>query len=211
MLDGDFSRTELSEAVAAATCMTDFLNRLGVTPSNYARRRMFERLKRLGIERTRWHHSPNRLYTREELQAAVAVSTSFAGVLRALRLPQAGGSQSYLARRIRAEGIDTDHFTGQAHNRGKSEPRLSADDVLVVSPTGAHRRRTTQLRRALREKGVPERCDGCRIGPTWHGAPLTLVIEHRNANWLDNRLQNLRLLCPNCHSQTATWCRRKGS
>lgn len=114
-----------------------------------------------------------------------------------------------MAGRIRREGLDTSHFTGRAHNRGTTRSRLSADEILVVLPTGSNRRRTPQLRRALRDKGVPDRCDECDLAPTWQGRPLTLVVEHRSGDWLDNRLANLRLLCPNCHAQTATWCRRK--
>jgi hypothetical protein len=189
--------------------MTHFLEILGVQPSPESRRRMYAMLKRRGIDKAHWRHSPRRSYSVEQLQSAVACSTSFAGVLRALGIPQAGGSQSYLARRIRAEGLDTGHFTGSAHNRGKAFPRLTAEQILVVLPPGSHRRKAPHLRRALRDEGVPDCCDECGLVPMWQGKALTLIVEHRNGDWLDNRLGNLRLLCPNCHSQTATWCRRK--
>jgi hypothetical protein len=143
------------------------------------------------------------------LADAVALSSSFAGVLRRLGRPQAGGTQHHLARRIRAEGIDTSHFTGSSHNRGKALPRLTADEILVLLPPGSTRRKASQLRRALRDKGVRDRCDGCGLPPVWQRKPLVLVVEHRSGDWLDNRIGNLRLLCPNCHAQTATWCRRK--
>lgn len=189
--------------------MTELLSGLGIRPGTASRRRMFERLKRAGIDRSHWHHSPRTSYSREQLAQAVAASQSFAGVIRHLGRPQAGGTQSYLARRIRSEGINTSHFTGRAHHRGMQQPRLAAGDVLVVLPPGSHRRKTNQLRRALRQSGFPDRCDECGQGQTWQGRPLTLVVEHRSGDWLDNRLGNLRLLCPNCHAQTATWCRRK--
>ena len=79
--------------------------------------------------------------------------------------------------------------------------------IIAVGRTRAEA--LARLRRAMREKGVPDRCDTCGLGPVWQGRPLTLVVEHRNGDWLDNRISNLALLCPNCHSQTATWCRRK--
>jgi 5-methylcytosine-specific restriction endonuclease McrA len=52
-------------------------------------------------------------------------------------------------------------------------------------------------------------CEACGIS-TWLGAPLTLALHHVNGDRLDNRLENLQLLCPNCHSQTPTFAGRNG-
>jgi hypothetical protein len=53
-----------------------------------------------------------------------------------------------------------------------------------------------------------ERCEICGIG-TWCGRPLAMALHHRNGDGLDNRLENLQLLCPNCHSQTENFSGRK--
>ena len=52
-------------------------------------------------------------------------------------------------------------------------------------------------------------CDICKIGPIWNTLPLVLELDHINGNKRDNRLINLRFLCPNCHSQTPTFRGRK--
>jgi len=57
--------------------------------------------------------------------------------------------------------------------------------------------------------GVPEQCAVCGCDGTWLGKALRLVVDHISGDWLDNRLENVRFLCPNCHAQTATWCRRR--
>jgi predicted RNA-binding Zn-ribbon protein involved in translation (DUF1610 family) len=145
-------------------------------------------------------------YTPELLAEAVAASVSVAGVIRYLGLRQAGGTHAHLSRRIKRLGIDTSHFTGQAHNRGRpARHRLCWQDVLVVRPPHRPRAKPHMLRRALVESGRPYLCEGCGLDDSWNGKPLTLHVDHIDGNSLDCRASNLRFLCPNCHSQTATW------
>lgn len=206
-----YSDDLLQSVAARSSCMAEFLQLLGVEVTAGRRRHLWYRLRKAGVDLGHRDHSPRRWYTTAQLKEAVAASTSFVGVLRHLGIPQAGGSQAYLARRIRREGIATSHFLGQAHLRGvPSARRSTADDVLTVRPPGSARVKTPILRRVMIESGVLRECSGCGLPPTWRNEPLTLVIDHINGDWLDNRLPNLRFLCPNCHAQTATWCRKKG-
>ena len=148
--------------------------------------------------------------TQELLSEAVANSTSYAGVLRYLGLRQAGGTQAHVARRIRQLGIDTSHFAGQAHNRGKpSAHRRTPDQVLVIRPPGSFRETPPALRRALIESGRLYPCEQCGLDPNERG--ITLHVDHINGDWLDNRRENLRFLCPNCHSLTPTYCVPRGA
>lgn len=98
MMDGELCKDELTAAVAVASCMTELLTRLDVPATPLSRRRMSDRIARDGIDHSHWRHSPRTVYSTDELARAVAASTSFAGVLRLLQRPQAGGTQSYLGR-----------------------------------------------------------------------------------------------------------------
>ncbi|GGY17015.1 HNH endonuclease signature motif containing protein [Streptomyces djakartensis] len=146
--------------------------------------------------------------TPEELCAAVSESVSFSEVLRRLGRPDTGTQRAHLRRWIAEDQLTTEHFLGQAHQRGKRRPTSARrpEDILVKQDSGS-RIRTVVLRRALHEMGVPEECADCGIGPEWLGKPMTLEVDHVNGDWSDNRLENLRLLCPNCHAVTSTWCR----
>jgi hypothetical protein len=198
----------LAVVASFSWCMNDFLSKLEERNTPRIRRNMRARLDRLQIDTSHWDRSPRRWYTDDQLSRAVARSISYAGVLRELGVPVTGGSHAHLARRIRAMGIDTSHFLGQAHFRGTTRPRRKVEEILVVLPPGSARPRTPTLRRALLASGVPHLCAICGCGGTWRGSALVLAIDHVNGDWLDNRLENLRFLCPNCHSQTATWCRK---
>jgi len=64
------------------------------------------------------------------------------------------------------------------------------------------------IKRRLLEAGLlHNRCDECGIS-TWRGLPLSIQLHHRNGLRNDHRIENLTMLCPNCHSQTPTFAAR---
>lgn len=144
-------------------------------------------------------------YTPEALAAAAAAARNITEVMRLLGIRVSGGSHAHISRQLKRFGVDTSHFTGSVHNRGVRCRRMSPEDLLVVLPEGSRRIPGVRLKRALATIGLPESCEVCGVGSTWQGGKLTLHVDHINGDFLDNQPQNLRLLCPNCHSQTSTY------
>lgn len=105
-------------------------------------------------------------------------------------------------------GHDTSHFTGQAWMRGRCRSPSEVRRSLEVVLTAGSMCHSGDLRNRLRRAGLKEaRCELCGL-TDWQGHPVPLELDHITGNATDNRLENLRILCPNCHAQTETWCGR---
>lgn len=134
-------------------------------------------------------------YTKELLEPIVSSSLSYAECLRKLKVKATGGNYKNLQKNIDKYQLDTSHMTHQAHNAGK-EFKPFED---LVKPTSIKQR-------LIKEYG--HSCWSCGLH-TWMDFPITLELDHVNGNNRDNSKENLRLLCPNCHSLTPTWRNRK--
>ena len=141
-------------------------------------------------------------YTEETLAPVVAASFSYREVAVALGRRPSGGTQSHLRSRVRLFNIDASHF----RRRGtRITPRTkSVGERFVLLPPGSNRVRGSILSAALISDEVPYACSCCGVGETWNGAALTLDVDHVDGNYLNNLKENLRFLCPNCHSQQVT-------
>lgn len=141
-------------------------------------------------------------YSDEDLAKAVAESFSVMEVMRKLGIKIAGGSHTHISNRIKNSALSTKHFLGQNHNKGKvSTNRKSAAEILVLKDKDSRRENVTRLRRALDEIGRERICVECSVDEVYNGKSLVLEIDHINGNSWDDRPENLRWLCPNCHSQ----------
>lgn len=141
----------------------------------------------------------------EQLVKAVAESTSLVEVMQKLGLKlscnQGGGSSVRIRDRIVALGIETSHWARRS-NKGYKRKRL--EDVLAGKKVYAS---SNGLRDRLVAEGIlPYLCRVCGLSE-WCGRPLGLQLDHINGNRFDDRIENLRLLCPNCHSQTESFSR----
>jgi Zn finger protein HypA/HybF involved in hydrogenase expression len=141
--------------------------------------------------------------TDEEFAAAVEKSISIRDCLLRLNLIAAGGNYRSFHSRVKKLGLSIAHFIDPKQwNSGKKfGPKRPIEDYLVK---GRHCS-SNSLRRRLISEGLKEaKCECCGI-VEWNNQPAPLELDHINGNHEDNRLENLQILCPNCHAQTETY------
>ena len=140
-------------------------------------------------------------YSIEDFKKAVSENASVAGVLRQLGLRPVGGNYKTVHRLIKENGLDTSHFTGQGWNVGlKFRPKdpLLDESVFVKD---SNYKCSWRLRERYKKRTGITHCEQCGL-TSWQGKAIPLEIHHVNGINTDNRIENLKLLCPNCHALT---------
>ncbi|MFJ8887507.1 HNH endonuclease [Streptomyces sp. NPDC102402] len=199
-----YTRERLMEAASSSRTLSEALTKLGVDPKSSSRPYLLDRMKKMGITTAHFEREGAR-WTREVLEPVVAASTSVYEVLHRLGLEAVGGHHTNISRRIKAYGIDTSHFAQPPKTGMKQRRRTPRERLVEDTSPRARRVPGARLKPAMSALGVADRCALCGTEPVWRGRPLPLEVDHINGNWRDNRLENLRLLCPNCHSTTDTY------
>jgi hypothetical protein len=146
-------------------------------------------------------------YTVDQVRDAVANSASLTEALRRLGLRPAGGNHQTLRKLIERHRISTAHFHPNWTLRGsRRQTAIPLTEVLVEHSTYSR----WKLKRRLYEDGLKRRaCELCGQTETWRGRSMSLILDHINGVHDDNRLENLRIVCPNCAATLETHCGRK--
>ena len=143
-------------------------------------------------------------WTDKQLMEAVKKSYSIRNVLKLLGLVEAGGNYEQVKRYIKEYNLDSSHFTGQIWNKGMTgigKPIYSLNQILTKDSTY----QSYMLKNRLFKSNLKKpQCELCSWAQKSLDGRLPLELDHINGDRHDNRLENLRILCPNCHSLQST-------
>jgi 5-methylcytosine-specific restriction endonuclease McrA len=146
-------------------------------------------------------------WTKEYTETLAKKSVSVTEMIRNGGCNVSGGMHRHVKRCLAMYNIDTSHFSGALWSKGKTyatDHRIivkSNDEVFILNGTS-----TSQTVRKKFKLISPYCCTSCELSDTWNGNYLTLQLDHIDGNHSNNTVENLRWLCPNCHSQTSTYC-----
>ena len=144
-----------------------------------------------------------RSWTDEQLIDAVRISQSNRSVLIALNLIPAGGNYAQVKRRTEELGIDISHFTGQGWNKGGRGTRKPIELVGLLVENSHYQ--SHKLKNRLFKEGLKQpQCELCGWCEISLDGRIPVELDHINGDHKDNRIDNLRILCPNCHSLQST-------
>ncbi|MBP6931120.1 MAG: HNH endonuclease [Candidatus Pacebacteria bacterium] len=145
-----------------------------------------------------------RTWSETQLKDAVKSSKSYRNVISLLGLRPTGGNYDQVKKYINQYGFSTKHFTGKVWNKGLKFPDrnyIELKDILVLNSTYQSHKLKKRLFSVKLKEPKCEECGWARISPDGR---LPLELDHINGNRHDNRIDNLRILCPNCHSMQST-------
>lgn len=145
------------------------------------------------------------LLEKQKFIELVENSNSITEVLSFFDMRNCGSNYLTLVKRFKEEGIDYSKFS---KNRTKTSglKRRTPIDKILISNSKVHR---GLLKKTILNNNLIEYCcDVCKLKPLWNNIKLVLILDHINGIYNDNRLENLRFLCPNCNSQTSTFAGR---
>jgi predicted RNA-binding Zn-ribbon protein involved in translation (DUF1610 family) len=141
----------------------------------------------------------------DEFKSLISNSESIAEVLGKLGYQNKSGTMhNKVKKRIKEDGLNTEHMNKLNNSLIKNGvTKIPLDEILIENSTYTNR---TRLKiRIVNEKILVYKCVECGNKGEWAGKPLTLHLDHINGINNDNRVKNIRFLCPNCHSQTETY------
>jgi hypothetical protein len=194
-----YDKEKLIKLCSKHNVLKDILFELGLTPITTNYRRLKEKMVEYGIQFD--YRKDNDVYEREELLKLVNECSTFGEILVKTNRVRKGGNIKTLKKYLDKFNID---YSKISNFKYKKPTKKNLDEILVENSPYYN---TSNLKERLYKEGLKLRkCEKCGQGEIWNGEKISLILDHKNGVNNDNRLENLRIVCPNCNATLPTHC-----
>jgi len=201
----DISEDVLNNAVLVSCSIKGVIDVLGYTSSSTRYEKLKERIKFFGIDTSHFNvfGGTPKNFDKKSLTEAIKNSGNVGQVILELNGSLSGTAYKTITKYAGMWDIDTSHFSNQAqYKAAKANRFIPIEEFFII---GKFVNGRTLKKRMIEENLKGDICEECGQGNSHNGMKLVLQLDHINGKNTDNRLENLRILCPNCHTQTSTW------
>jgi hypothetical protein len=185
----------------------DILNNLDLSLSTKNYKKLKQYLSDFNIDynfKFSVRENGNNIYTEDKLKSIAKISYTYKDMCKNLGLSTTGNNNKTIKKYIERFNIDISHFNPHRNSFKNLKNKKLIKDILVQNSTYTC---TSNLKERLYKEDLKQKkCELCSQSEEWRGKKMSLILDHINGVNNDNRIENLRIVCPNCNATLPTHC-----
>jgi Zn finger protein HypA/HybF involved in hydrogenase expression len=199
-------KDKLKRAIKNSTSLSEVCSKMSLKNNGYTFNKIKEIALELNLNLKHFKIRLGREYDVTKLKELVKTSTTYSEICRGFKIKTTGSNIRTIKKRIVENNLDNSHFEGQKFKGIRRERTgqkgKDINEILIINSSYSQH---ALKRRLLKEELLEYACEKCKNRGEWMNEKIVLQLDHKNGVNNDNRIENLRFLCPNCHSQTKTY------